>query len=139
LVVSEAGSFVAISVVGSLLSRFTVAGATAAAAGATAMAGTTAAGAGGGSLIGPAGTAVGFVVGFGVGLAIDWYLTDQFRDRLSTQMDGYLDGLQQTLLDGQPESTDDGLSAALPQVCDDLRAAYRERFYQQIVQTELAK
>lgn len=139
LLVSEAGSFVAVSVVGSLLTRFTIAGAATAAVGASATAGGTAVGAGGGSLVGPAGTAVGFVVGFGVGLAIDWYLTDQFRADLSTQMKGFLDSLQSTLLVGEPNQTDDGLAAVLPSVCDDLRAAYRERFYQQIVQTGNAK
>jgi hypothetical protein len=144
LVVSEAGGFVAVSVVGSLLARFTLVGATTVAAGATATAGTTAVGAGGGSLAGPAGTAVGFVVGLGVGLAIDWYLTDQFQLQLSSDMTGYLDALEHTLLHGQPKrsqsgQSESGLIEALPTVCDELRAAYRERFYQQIVQTEITK
>ncbi|QDT06404.1 hypothetical protein K227x_48130 [Rubripirellula lacrimiformis] len=151
ILVSEAGSYVAISLIGGLLGRMAATGAATAAVGAGAAATGGAAGAGGGSAVGPAGTVIGAVIGLGVGLAIDWYMTDQFQVQLTRQMRGYIDSLSGTLLygtpvasiDGQPmlgtASQDGGMVAALPIVCDDLRSAYRERFYQQIVQTEVSE
>ncbi|MGB7326526.1 MAG: hypothetical protein WBD31_16750 [Rubripirellula sp.] len=139
ILVSEAGSYVAVSLIGGLLGRMAATGAVTAAAGAGATATGGAAGAGGGSIVGPAGTVVGLIVGLGVGMAIDWYMTDQFQIELAAQMSGYLDSLEQTLLygspiDAQPRTPTGGMVAALPDVCDDLQTAYRERFYQQIVQ-----
>lgn len=167
LVAGEAGYYVVATLVGGMLARFGTSAAisTAAGAGATATAG--AAGAGGGSVLGPVGTVVGVGVGLAVGMTIDWYMTEQFREQMSGQMLGYLDELEQALLEGSGwpgemsgsgsrsgagggvDSVDgsdparapsgrDGMVDALPVVCDDLCAAYRERFYQQIVQPESA-
>lgn len=145
LAVSEVGSFAAISVVSGLLARFGSAAAAATATGVGATAGTTAAGAGGGSLAGPVGTVVGLGAGLAVGLVIDWWMTEQFETKMRLQMTAYLDSLEQTLLHGSRKNqrhqdpshsshlTDGGIADALPVVCDRLRDAYRERFYQQIV------
>ncbi|TWU60481.1 hypothetical protein Poly51_07570 [Rubripirellula tenax] len=150
ILVSEAGSYVAVTVVGSLFGRVAATGAVTAAVGAGATATGGAAGAGGGSVVGPAGTVVGLVVGLGVGMAIDWYMTDQFQVQLSSQMTSYLDSLRQSLLYGSPmidatiepsesNQLSGGVTAALPIVCDDLLSAYRERFYQQIVQPQIER
>jgi hypothetical protein len=145
LAVSEVGSFAAVSVVSGLLARFGSAAAATAAVGVGATAGTTAAGASGGSLVGPVGTVVGLGVGLAVGLSIDWWMTEQFEEKMNQQMKGYLDSLEQTLLHGSIGSIQNithvglstpaggGIAEALPVVCDRLLIAYRERFYEQIV------
>ncbi len=138
LVASEIGSYVAISVAGGLLARFGTTVAAGAAAGAGVTAGATATGAGGGSLAGPVGTVVGFGVGLAVGLLIDWWMTAKFETELTEQMQHYLDSLRESLLHGNTNSTinEGGLADVLPLVCDRLANAYRERFYEQIVQVE---
>ena len=147
LVISEAGSYAAVSVVAGLLARFGSAAAATAAVGVGATAGVTAAGAGGGSFVGPVGTAVGLGVGLAIGLTIDWWMTEQFEKKMSDQMKNYLDSLEQTMLHGSPDSRvaveslaqtapSSGIGEALPVVCDRLQVAYRERFYQQIVTVE---
>ena len=78
-------------------------GASAAAAGGGAMAG----GAGGGgtlgSLAGPAGTVVGIGAGLVVGAAIDWWMTDRFKDKLAEQCNRFLDSVRDQLIDGTSE------------------------------------
>ncbi|TWU08293.1 hypothetical protein [Stieleria varia] len=141
-VLGEAGAFAARSLLGGLLARFAPSAAVAAASGATAAAGSSAAGAGSGSLGGPVGAVVGFGVGLAVGLVIDWWMTERFEAELSSQMHGYLDDLNRALISGPDASmagsvkTDTpsvGLAVALPQLCDGLADAYRERFFEQIV------
>ncbi|MGI9471286.1 MAG: hypothetical protein ACR2NZ_07145 [Rubripirellula sp.] len=143
LVISEAGSYAAITIVSGLLARFGAMAATSAVAAGGATAGASAAGAGGGSLAGPVGTAVGLGVGLVIGLAIDWWMTERFEDELTLQMSDYLDTLEETILYGAPSSQDSdstettqGISDALPLVCDQLKLAYRERFFEQIVLVE---
>ncbi len=90
-----------------------------------------------------------------VGLVIDWWMTERFEDQLVSQMHHYLDDLERTLLDGSgqndgagqnggTENLDKqkpdgrfeshvGLRQALPRFCRQLRSAYRDRFFQQIV------
>lgn len=143
LVASEAGTLVTMSVVSGLLTRFGPAAAASAAAGAGATAGTTAAGGSGGSLAGPAGTVVGLGIGLAVGLGIDWWMTGKFQEQMTTQMNEYLDSLQHQLLHGSTTSNDGtsvaslapegGITEGMPLVCDRLSAAYRDRFFQQIV------
>ncbi|MCG8652825.1 MAG: hypothetical protein MI861_23500, partial [Pirellulales bacterium] len=136
------------TVVAGLLSRFGSAAAVSAVAGAGATAGATATGAGGGSLAGPVGTAVGLGVGLAVGLIIDWWMTDRFQSEMTLQMNGYLKSLEKAILEGSPEpgrqagvtpsrsATQQGLIGALPELCDGLTAAYRQRFFEQIVTGE---
>lgn len=165
LVISEAGSYAAITIVSGLLTRFGAMAATSAVAAGGATAGASAAGAGGGSLAGPVGTAVGLGVGLVIGLGIDWWMTEQFEAELTVQMDAYLDSLEAALLYGGPaeermekttsnssgsisppksseSQTSDspqGIADALPLVCDQLKLAYRERFFDQIVMVEPTK
>lgn len=143
-VMGEVGAFAARSVVAGLLTRFAPSVAIASAAGASATVGASATGAGGGSLGGPIGTVVGFGAGLAVGLVIDWWMTERFETQLVTQMQTYLDDLERTLLDGsvieasqassptgEPQGA--GLRQALPRFCEQLRSAYRDRFFEQIV------
>lgn len=147
LVLGEVGAFAARSVVAGLLVRFAPSVAISSAAGASATVGASATGAGGGSLGGPVGTVVGFGAGLAIGLVIDWWMTERFETELSRQMHVYLYDLEATLISGgrelegttKSESTPAapaGLKAALPAVCGQLRDAYRDRFYQQIVDGE---
>jgi hypothetical protein len=149
-VMGEVGAFAARSVVAGLLTRFAPSVAIASAAGASATVGASATGAGGGSLGGPVGTVVGFGAGLAVGLVIDWWMTERFESQLVSQMHAYLDDLERTLLDGaaktdavltdHPQATGrcsecdpGGLRHALPSFCQQLRSAYRDRFFEQIV------
>lgn len=146
LVLSEAGSYAAMSLASGLLARFGTAAATTAAAAGGATAGASAAGAGGGSLAGPVGTAVGLGVGLVIGLTIDWWMTEKFEDELSGNLHSYLDRLEQSILEGPAEQTSSssetqrepsvGIKHALPKLCDQLRDAYQQRFLNQIVDLE---
>jgi hypothetical protein len=75
-------------------------GASAAAAGGGAMAGGAGGGATLGSLAGPAGTVVGIGAGLVVGAAIDWWMTDRFKDKLAEQCNRFLDSVRDQLIDG---------------------------------------
>jgi hypothetical protein len=137
LIVSEAGSYVATSLIAGLLARFGTAAAVSTVAASGAAAGSATVGAGGGTLGGPVGVVVGFGVGLAVGLIIDWWMTDKFETETSLRMNAYLASLQHAILYGDSTASDDstraGLVSALPVVCDRLLDAYRERFYAQIV------
>ena len=147
LVLSEAGSYATMTLVSGLLARFGTAAATTAVAAGGATAGASAAGAGGGSLGGPVGTAVGLGVGLVIGLTIDWWMTEQFETELSLKMHAYLHSLEQSILYGEtaPPSSDTahpsiehrgGIADALPMICNQLQAAYQDRFRDQIVHLE---
>lgn len=151
LVISEAGSYAAVTLVSGVLVRFGAMAATTAAAAGGVTAGASATGAGGGSLAGPVGTAVGLGVGLVIGLAIDWWMTEQFEEEMELQLKDYLSSLERAILYGaeSPSKSDDslagatasgtatgGIADALPKVCNQLEAAYRERFYEQIVTVE---
>ena len=80
-----------------------------------------------------------------MGLIIDWWMTEKFESEISQQMNNYLDALQHTLLHGSDPLKADvevelvrsqGLTEALPLLCGQLTAAYRNRFYSQIVTRE---
>lgn len=143
LVLGEVGAFAARSLIGGLLARFAPSVAMSTAAGASATVGATATGAGGGSLGGPVGAVVGFGAGLAVGLIIDWWMTERFEAELSGQMHTYLDDLRETLVaggngnvsseNGNSENRSIGLEIALPRLCDQLTHAYRDRFFEQIV------
>lgn len=138
LVISEAGSYAAVSVIAGLLARFGTTAAVSTAAGAGATAGGAAAGAGGGSVLGPAGTVVGLGVGLAVGLVIDWWMTERFEAEMTEKMTAYMRSLEASMIQGsQPDRTHEpssaGLAIALPRLCDGLKEAYRENFYEQIV------
>ncbi|GAA5507223.1 hypothetical protein [Novipirellula caenicola] len=156
ILISEAGSYAATTIVAGLLTRFTASAAVGAAAGAGTTAGAAATGAGGGSFVGPVGTVVGLGVGLAVGLIIDWWMTEKFESKVSEQLHDYLDMLEATLIDGAPRDRNSqslatqpsqpaasrglgsidnasGLKATLPLVCDQLVNAYRDQFFTKIV------
>ena len=107
------------------------------------------------------GTAVGLGVGLVIGLVIDWWMTEQFEEEMEIQLKDYLASLERAILYGaeRPASSEasalanaggedaggedaggegnrGGIADALPRVCSRLEAAYRERFYEQIVIVE---
>ena len=147
LVMSEAGSYVAVTIVSGLLVRFGAMAATTAATAGGVTAGAGATGAGGGSLAGPIGTAVGLGVGLVIGLAIDWWMTEEFEEEMSLQLNDYLGSLERAILYGSEQGTSEqsgevvegGVADALPLVCQQLEMAYREKFYEQIVTVEIVK
>ncbi|MEM6469247.1 MAG: hypothetical protein AAF802_06730 [Planctomycetota bacterium] len=148
-VLGEAGAFAARSIVAGLLARFAPSAALSVAAGTSATVGASATGAGGGSLGGPIGTVVGFGAGLVIGLVIDWWMTEQFESKLKQKLNVYLDDLQSALLYGAPSDrvgpshvngqgdlhpSAGGLVKALPIVCQELQHAYRNRFFEQVVE-----
>jgi hypothetical protein len=76
-------------------------------------------------------------------MVIDWWMTEKFEAQMSQQMNGYIQSLSDTILYGAATSPltetqvtpgpQGGIVDALPVVCDRLKDAYRQRFYQQIV------
>ncbi len=147
LVMSEAGSYAAVSLVSGVLVRFGAMAATTAATAGGVTAGASATGAGGGSLAGPVGTAVGLGVGLVIGLAIDWWMTEEFEEEMSLQLNDYLGSLEGAILYGSNQAASEpggellqgGVADALPLVCQQLEMAYREKFYEQIVTVEMLK
>ena len=75
-------------------------GASAAAAGGGAMAGGAGGGGTVGSLAGPAGTVIGIGAGLVVGAAIDWWMTENFKEKLAEQCNRFLDTVRDQLIDG---------------------------------------
>ncbi|MDE0866066.1 MAG: hypothetical protein OSA98_19945 [Rubripirellula sp.] len=149
LVISEAGSYAAVTIVSGLLVRFGAMAATTTATAGGVTVGASATGAGSGSLAGPVGTAVGLGVGLVIGLAVDWWMTEEFEEEMSLQLNDYLISLERAILYGS-EPTDagqsdavveegGGVADALPRVCERLKLAYREKFYEQIVTVEILK
>ena len=78
-------------------------------------------------------------------------MTEKFEAELSQQMHSYIASLEDAIINGGATKNVDasqpqikridrpGLKVALPVVCDRLKDAYRERFYQQIVVNQGAK
>jgi hypothetical protein len=59
-------------------------------------------GGGTGSVAGPAGTVVGIAVGIAVGAVIDWWMSERFEAKMTGQLNGFLDDLNRSLVDGTP-------------------------------------
>lgn len=97
-------SEVAVFVVNQIITRVVTAiGTSAAASAATAggaTAGGAAAGAGGGSLGGPVGTAIGLGVGLVVGILVDWWMTENFKATLESDLNKYLTDLHDGIIEG---------------------------------------
>lgn len=64
--------------------------------------GAAAAGASGGTAIAPGvGTVIGLAGGFIVGAMVDWWMTDEFEEKISKQCNEFLDTTKASLLDGE--------------------------------------
>ena len=82
-----------------------------------------------------------------IGLAIDWWMTEEFEDEMSLQLNDYLGSLEGAILYGSNRGTSEagsevvqgGVADALPLVCQQLEMAYREKFYEQIVTVEIVE
>ena len=111
VVAGEAAEIATRQVVASILSR--VGGqlaARAVTAGGATVAGA-AAGGGGGSLAGPAGTVIGLGVGFAVGAAVDWWMSEKFEAKMTDQLNGFFDNVDNHLIKGTEQAP--GLERAL--------------------------
>jgi hypothetical protein len=75
-------------------------GASAAVAGGGAMAGGAGGGGAVGSVAGPAGTVIGIGAGIVVGAAIDWWMTEKFKEKLAEQCNRFLNTVRDQLIDG---------------------------------------
>lgn len=135
LIIVEIASGAAGSAAGYLLTSITAQLATmvvtSAAAGGGAAATGAAAGGGGGSIVGPAGTVVGGVVGLILGLGIDWWMTENLKEKLGKELNGMIGQIEKAVIDGSDERT--GLTEMLDEACDALRAAYSNALRQRIV------
>ena len=95
--------------------------ASAAAAGGTAG-GAAAAGATGGSAIAPGvGTVIGLAGGFLVGAFVDWWMTDEFEEKITQQCHGFLDTTKQSLINGSG-----GLKESLLKQVEQSSSAYEK-------------
>ena len=56
-----------------------------------------------GTLAGPAGTVIGIGAGLVVGAAIDWWMTDRFKEKLAEQCNRFIDTVRDQLIDGTPQ------------------------------------
>ena len=84
--------------------------------------GAAAAGATGGSAIAPGvGTVIGLAGGFLVGALVDWWMTDEFEEKVTKQCHGFLDNTKASLLEG-----DGGLKKVLTQQIETCAAAYEK-------------
>ncbi len=124
LVSSEVATLAAAGIVTRVVASLGTSAATSAAAAGGATTGSAAAGAGGGSLGGPVGTAIGLGIGVVVGIAVDWWMTDRFREQLKSELQLYLFRLESAILRGTQDQT--GLEADLERLVEDFNRAQRE-------------
>lgn len=129
LIAGEAAGMVATQIVVQVISRFGTELAVAGAVGATGAAGGV--GAAGGSTLGPVGTAVGMGVGLVVGIVADWWVTDGFKEKLTTDLNGYLSKMEASVIDGTGES--EGIKSALGNVCNDIYNAQQLAMHECVV------
>lgn len=129
LIAGEAASMVSTQIVVQVITRFGTELAVAGAAGATGAAG--GAGAAGGSTLGPVGTAVGLGVGLVVGIVADWWITDGFKEKLTTDLNGYLSAMKASVIDGTEKNN--GIKNALEKVCNDIDNAQQLAMHECVV------
>jgi hypothetical protein len=105
-----------------LASEAVSAGLEAAAAGGSSMAGGGALGGAAGWLGGPAGAAIGVGAGLALGAIVDWWLTDEFKAKLTQELTRYLNNLERSMIDGVAAEGDrparTGLRATLRSAVD---------------------
>lgn len=121
LILSEVAAVTVSAIVVKILTSVGTTAATSAAAGGGAAGAGAATGGAAGTLAGPVGTAIGIGVGLVIGAIVDWWMTEQFKERLSRDLDDYFQALQTGLLDGT--ETEAGLKASLDRFIDDLNYA----------------
>jgi len=85
-----------------------------------------------GSALPGKGTVIGFGVGLAIGIVVDWWMTEQFKEKMSHEMEVYIDGLKAAIVHGVGD--EEGLSAALQDLTDDYNAAQREVLRHAIVE-----
>ncbi len=84
--------------------------------------GAAAAGAGGGTAVAPGvGTVIGLAGGFLVGALVDWWMTDEFEEKITKQCHNFLDATKQSLLSGSS-----GLKQVLLEQVEQSATAYEK-------------
>ena len=121
----------ATQIMGAVAARFVATAATSSLAAGGATASGTVGGGAGGSVVGPVGTVVGAAVGLVAGVAIDWWLTEHFQTKLTSELNDIVDQIESYVIEGSGESV--GLRICLETYCDALRDSYRESLYKQLV------
>lgn len=121
LITSETASQIAVQIVARVLPvvATSIAGSVTAATGTTVAA--TSTGGAGGTAVGPAGTIIGAGIGLVVGVAIDWWLTEEFQEKLVKDLNTYFDLLENHILDGTNEKP--GLIPSLNRAIEDMNYA----------------
>lgn len=127
LVASEAGASVAVVLVRNVLKGL---GLRAALSASQTVAGTAA----GSALGGSSGNIFVACVGLVVGIVIDWWMTDNFKEKLSGDLNTYIRDLQSGILQGSEESQ--GLRYTLQALVDDYHTAQRTALRKNIVEVK---
>ena len=130
-IASGVGGAAATQLLAAVTTRLAAMAATSSAAAGGVTATAAAGGGGGGSTVGPVGTAIGFGVGLVVGIAIDWWMTASFEEKLSDQLNEMIDQFESSVIGGVDDEP--GLDRALQDTCDALRDTYRQSLYDSIV------
>lgn len=99
-VAGEVGAKVAGRVVMVVVARVSTQLATRAAVSGGATVAGAAGGGGAGSTVGPAGTVVGIAVGIVVGAAIDWWMSEKFEAKMTTELNTFLTDLERSMVEG---------------------------------------
>ena len=75
--------------------------------------------------------AVGVGVGLVVGILVDWWMTDGFRDKVTGDLEKYIQKVRDAIVEG--DGTTGGVKAALTRYCDDLHAVQSDLLRDQLV------
>jgi hypothetical protein len=130
-IASNVGAAAATKLTVEIAARVATAVAATAATEGGATAGGAALGGGGGSTVGPVGTAVGFGVGLVVGVAVDWWMSSRFKEKLSNQLNIMIGETEKSVIDGRDGQP--GLRISLDKACEALGGAYKQSLYDRIV------
>ncbi len=80
-------------------------------------------GASAGSILPGKGTVIGLGAGLVMGITVDWWMTEQFKEKLCDELKGYIESLLDAVLHGSDEEP--GLQETLQVFVDDYKAAQR--------------
>ena len=113
------------------MTYFATTTATTATAAGGATAASTAAGGASGSTVGPWGTVAGVGIGIVIGLAIDWWMSEEFAEKLNGELITMLNETEAAILQGPPDKP--GLKEKLENTCRALHEAYQKTLRTQIL------
>lgn len=79
------------------------------------------------------GTIVGLGIGLSVGIAVDWWMTDSFKEEMIGQVTSYISRLQESMLHGG--ANEKGIQDELTAFVDDYNTAHRVAIKRAIMET----